>query len=47
VTISQDELRQLIEKRAFEIFMERGASHGDHEGDWYRAEKEVKAKLRK
>jgi hypothetical protein len=44
VMVSIEELSGLIEKRAFEIFLERGAGHGNHDGDWYAAEREVKAK---
>ena len=46
VNISDAELSSMIERRAFEIFMERGCSHGDNHGDWYRAEQELKKKLK-
>ncbi|MBN1521979.1 MAG: DUF2934 domain-containing protein [Candidatus Aureabacteria bacterium] len=46
VTLSESELQSLIEKRAYEIFLERGCTHGDNEGDWYRAEREVRNKYK-
>ena len=40
-------LRNRIEKRAYEIFLHRGAQPGRHFDDWVKAEKEVKAELEK
>jgi hypothetical protein len=34
-------IRELIEQRAYEIFLERGGVHGYHMEDWLRAEREV------
>ena len=34
-------LRQKIEERAYHIWLESGAGHGDHEGHWLQAEREV------
>ncbi|WP_375771831.1 DUF2934 domain-containing protein [Archangium gephyra] len=31
-----------IAKRAYEIFLARGADHGRHEDDWAQAERELK-----
>jgi DUF2934 family protein len=32
-----------IARRAFELFLERGGSHGHHLEDWLRAERELRA----
>jgi hypothetical protein len=39
--LGQEELHALIEKKAYEIFINRGYSHGNDQGDWYQAEKAV------
>jgi Protein of unknown function (DUF2934) len=31
-----------IARRAYEIFLARGGSHGHHEDDWFQAERELK-----
>jgi len=31
-----------VKKRAYEIFLERGAGHGNDLGDWIKAESEIK-----
>lgn len=31
-----------ISQRAFELFLERGASHGNDREDWFRAESELR-----
>ncbi|MBN1760304.1 MAG: DUF2934 domain-containing protein [Chitinispirillaceae bacterium] len=36
--ISEERIRQ----RAFELFLERGASHGNDREDWFRAESELR-----
>ena len=41
----QIELRELIARRAYEIYEERGMRHGDDINDWLRAEAEVKSAL--
>jgi hypothetical protein len=33
--------REEIAKRAYELFLARGAEHGHHEEDWLRAEREL------
>jgi hypothetical protein len=33
-----------VRKRAFELFLERGAVHGNDQEDWFRAETELRAK---
>lgn len=45
-TMSPEEIRKLIEKRAYEVFCKRGTKSGDSISDWLRAEKEVKKELR-
>ncbi|HZF41532.1 MAG TPA: DUF2934 domain-containing protein [Blastocatellia bacterium] len=42
----QIDLRELIARRAYEIYEERGMRHGDDINDWLRAEAEVKSGLR-
>ncbi|HTB63677.1 MAG TPA: DUF2934 domain-containing protein [Opitutales bacterium] len=34
-------LRQMIEERAYHIWLESGGGHGDHEHHWFLAEREV------
>jgi hypothetical protein len=34
-------LRQMIEERAYHIWLESGCGHGDHEHHWFQAEREV------
>ncbi|MBD3315767.1 MAG: DUF2934 domain-containing protein [Chitinivibrionales bacterium] len=34
-------LKEMIEKRAFELFVERGGQHGYHMQDWLKAESEI------
>ena len=46
ITISEAELRALIEKKAFELFLNRGCSHGDDAGDWFKAEQELRSKCK-
>ena len=40
-------LLALIEKKAYELFQERGFGHGDDQSDWYEAEKIVSKKSKK
>lgn len=47
ITVTEEELREMIEKRAYELFLERGEHHGENESDWYRAEEEIKSRLKK
>jgi hypothetical protein len=47
ITISEHELYKLIEKRAYEMYLERGGHHGKHEDDWFKAEREIKSKMKK
>jgi len=46
VTVTIEELNQMIEHRAYELYMQRGSSHGDDHRDWYIAEQEVKGKVK-
>jgi DNA relaxase NicK len=31
-----------IQRRAYELYLERGYQHGDDQADWFRAEAEIK-----
>jgi hypothetical protein len=42
----QIDLRELIARRAYEIYEERGMGHGDDVNDWLRAEAEVKSAMK-
>jgi len=42
----QIDLRDLIARRAYEIYEERGRCEGDDINDWLRAEAEVKSAMR-
>jgi DUF2934 family protein len=42
----QTDLREMIARRAYEIYEERGRSHGDDVNDWLRAEAEVKSAIK-
>ena len=42
-----ESVRQMIEKRAYELFLQRGGQHGYQVADWIQAEKEVIGKLEK
>jgi hypothetical protein len=41
-----DELRDLISLRAYQLYLERGATDGEATSDWLRAESEIKAAMR-
>ena len=36
-------MREMIEQRAYELFIKRGGVHGYHMEDWLHAEKEIAA----
>jgi len=38
-------MREMIEKRAYELFLKRGGVHGYHMADWIQAEKEISAEI--
>ena len=42
-----DSIKELIEKRAYQPFLDRGGEHGYHIEDWLQAEKEILAQLEK
>ncbi|MBO0726536.1 MAG: DUF2934 domain-containing protein [Blastocatellia bacterium] len=42
----QIDIREMIARRAYEIYEERGGWHGDDINDWLRAEAEVKSALK-
>ena len=44
-SISGDEFISMVAKRAYELYLERGCNHGEHERDWYHAEKELQIKV--
>lgn len=39
--LNQEELNSLIAKKAYELYVRRGYSHGSDWADWYEAEKIV------
>ena len=41
VEISDAGLRRKIEERAYQIWLENGGGHGDHEYHWLQAEREL------
>jgi len=45
--ISPDELFAMIERKAFELYVDRGYSHGDDLQDWYVAEQAVSKGIKK
>ena len=45
IVVSLNQLYELVEKRAYEMFLERGCSDGGHQGDWYLAEKELRSRV--
>ena len=40
-----DSIREMIEKRAYQLFLKRGGAHGYHMADWIQAEKEITAEI--
>ena len=44
-TLSPEARTELIRKKAFALFLERGSSHGQDMNDWLRAEKLVDAEV--
>ena len=40
-----ESMREMIEKRAYQLFLKRGGAHGYHMQDWVQAEKEVTAEI--
>jgi hypothetical protein len=42
-----ESIKEMIEKRAYELFLDRGGGHGYHIEDWLQAEKEIMAQLEK
>ncbi|MBN1130302.1 MAG: DUF2934 domain-containing protein [Chitinispirillaceae bacterium] len=40
-----ESLKEMIEKRAYHLFLKRNGAHGYHMQDWVQAEKEIKAEL--
>jgi len=46
-SMTQDDIRKLIEKKAFELYEKRGKKSGHSINDWLEAERIVKGKLSK
>ncbi len=46
-TMSGDDLRKLIEKKAYELYTKRGSKLGHSIDDWLEAERIIKGKLSK
>ena len=46
-SMSQDDIRKLVEKKAFELYEKRGRKSGHAAEDWLEAERIVKGKLSK
>jgi hypothetical protein len=42
-----ESMKEMIEKRAYHLFLKRGGLHGYHMQDWVQAEKEIKAEVGK
>jgi hypothetical protein len=45
--LSDGEINDMIAKKAYEFYLERGGAHGDDHHDWYRAECVVLSKCKK
>ena len=45
-TLSSEQIRGLIEARAYEIYLSRNATDGDRVSDWIAAENQIKKELR-
>ncbi|MBF0330340.1 MAG: DUF2934 domain-containing protein [Candidatus Omnitrophica bacterium] len=43
--VSQDDFWRRVENKAYEIYVSRGADHGDDQRDWFEAERQVRAEL--
>jgi hypothetical protein len=43
--VSRDELSRRIQDKAYELYLNRGCSHGDDQNDWYEAERLVRAEM--
>ncbi len=39
--VKDDEFISMVQKKAYEFYIERGGEHGSDRADWYRAEQEV------
>ena len=46
-SMTQDDIRKLIEKKAYELYEKRGKKPGHSAEDWLEAERIVKGKLSK
>lgn len=42
-----ESVKELIEKRAYHLFLKRGGVHGYAHQDWVQAEKEIMAEMKK
>lgn len=46
-SMTQDDIRKLVEKKAFELYEKRGKKPGHAVNDWLEAERIIKGKLSK
>jgi hypothetical protein len=46
-TMSKEDLKKLVEKKAFELYEKRGKKAGHSTDDWLEAERIIKGKLSK
>ena len=44
--LSNEELNNMIAKKAYEFYLERGGNHGDDHSDWYKAECFVRSRYK-
>lgn len=45
ISLKEDKVRELVQKRAYEISQKRGCVPGNEWGDWFEAERQVKQEL--
>jgi hypothetical protein len=45
--LNEEELYSLICSKAYELYLQRGANHGDDHSDWYKAECFVRSKYKR
>ncbi len=45
LNISNPKVYEMIRKRAYDIYVRRGYSHGNDQHDWFEAERQVKREV--
>ncbi len=45
MNISNEKVFEAVRKRAYELYLKRGATHGSDQADWLEAERQVKREL--